>query len=607
MNENNWNEQENPVSEGAECNELPEKESAECQVKFNEDGTYSGGVNAQNEEQTTVKEPSESEAALNDAINNFGSRNVNPYSHQNTSSENRGSSYPYGNADTTAQNQVNNNTSSYPYNASYPYGSSNQGNNSVNGSYPYGNYNSGNNSASGSYPYGNNNYGGYAYPSSDKGGKKKSKGGKIFAVVAGALAVFLVAALAGIAMGGNDTKTELPEPTTGDGANNVEEFVTNASPVTGNEVNSEGEMNPKNIFKKVLESSVGILVYEKTSKALASEGSGVLFQESEDGRYTYIVTCAHVINGSSSYIRVQLHDGKEYDAEVVGFDVRTDIGVIRVEKTGFTLAEIGDSSKIEVGDPIYAIGNPGGVEFANSFTNGMVSALDRPVSSSSTGYTTECIQHTAAINPGNSGGALVNAFGQIIGINSMKIVDDEYEGMGFAVPSSVFVEIVNEIMKNGYVSNRPKLGITYVPASEYSSYGMYVAIKGLPTGSIVIYEITNDSALVGTKVKAGDMITAVNGIGLETASFLSEYIENLKVGDEITLSIVRINNDYTAEEFEVTVTLVEDRGDSFAEEEVTTGSQLPGGNYGGNYGGSYGGSYEDYFNQFFEDFFNGMR
>ena len=145
MNENNWNEQENPISEGTECNELPEKDSSECQVKFNEDGTYSGGVNAQNEKQTAVKEPTESEAALNDAINNFGNRNVNPYSYNNTSAENNGSSYPYGNADATAKNQTNNNTSSYPY---------------ANGAYPYGSSNNSNNPANGSYPYGSNNYGG---------------------------------------------------------------------------------------------------------------------------------------------------------------------------------------------------------------------------------------------------------------------------------------------------------------------------------------------------------------------------------------------------------------------------------------------------------------
>lgn len=567
MNENNWGEPLNNIPENNENNVSSKAAPEEI-----------GAEEAAAETVNAPVEPEEPSGSYRPPVQSVNNGNVNPYSYTGAP---QNSSYPYSQQSAPSENKGA---------GSYPYGSNNA-------SYPYYGNNYNGNPANNGYPYGRPQNGGYAYPAGN-GGNKKAKGSKIFGIVAGVLAVFLVFGLIGIVIGDNNAKTQLPEETTA-GVPEVEEFETSASPVTGDTANADGELTPKNIFKKVLPSSVGILVYDK-SKALASEGSGVLFQESKDGKYTYIVTCAHVINESSGYIRVQLHDGKQYDAEIVGFDARTDIGVIRIEKTGFTLAEIGDSSKIEVGDYVYAIGNPGGVEFADSFTNGMVSALDRPVSSSSTGYTTECIQHTAAINPGNSGGALVNAFGQVIGINSMKIVDDEYEGMGFAVPSSVFVEIVNEIMKNGYVSNRPKLGITYVPASEYSTYGMFVAIKGLPAGAIVIYEIAEDSALANTKAEAGDMIIAVNGKPLETPSFLSEFIEDSDVGDTLTLSIVRINSDYSSEEFDVTVTLVEDRGDSFiAEEETTASQQIPGGNYPG--------SYEDYFNQYFEDFFNGMR
>ena len=589
MNENNWDEPVSNVPEENENNEFCAAQPAEEILSEKVEAVPAEAEEATvAEAQPVVEIKAEAAPAYQPPVQNMNNGNVNPYSYGNQPFRGNGNSYPY------AQQSA---PGGYNSNNQYPYGS--------NGSYPYGNGNFSNNQSN-AYPYGRPQNGGYAYPSSDGGSNnKKSKGTKIFGIVAGVLALFLVIALIGVALGDNSTPVNTPDETTS-GSINVEEFETSASPVTGDTSSSDGELTPKNIFKKVLPSSVGILVYDK-SKTLASEGSGVLFQESTDGKYTFIVTCAHVISDSSGYIRVRLHDGKEYDAQVVGFDARTDIGVIRIEETGFTLAEIGDSSKIEVGDYVYAIGNPGGVEFADSFTNGMVSALDRPVSSSSTGYTTECIQHTAAINPGNSGGALVNSFGQVIGINSMKIVDDEYEGMGFAVPSSVFVEIVNEIMKNGYVSNRPKLGITYVPASEYSTYGMFVAIKGLPSGSIVIYEISADSALAGTKAKSGDMIVAVNGTPLQDASYLSELIEESDVGDELTLSIVRINNDYTSEEFDVTVKLVEDRGDTFVQEEETTASQMPGDNYGGSYGGNYGGSYEDYFNQYFEEFFNGMR
>lgn len=509
----------------------------------------------------------------------------------------------------------------YPY-GNYPYGSNpqqNYGYQQQNNGYqrpPYGNdpyrqpYNGGYPQQN-PYSYTNNQpNNGYAYSrnvNNTEPPQKKKKGGKVFIAVA---AVLLIGVIAGIILGilGNRTP-ELTDKTDDEETTvlNVEEFSSNATPDAEITSSSAGALSPKEIYEKVKESSVGILVYDST-KALSSEGTGVIMTEDNDGKYTYIVTCAHVISDKNVSIMVQLFSGKEYAAQVIGFDAKTDIGVLRIEESGLFAAEFGDSDKLVVGDTVYAIGNPGGTEFANSFTNGMISAIDRPVSSSSTGYTMECIQHTAAINPGNSGGALVNEFGQVIGINSMKIIADEYEGMGFSVPSSVFIGIVNEIIANGYVSNRPKLGITYVAASEQQSYAMYVAIKGLPSGSIIVYSISEDSDLVNTDVQKGDMITAVNGKGLDDASDLSEVIENSKVGDTITLSIVRINSDYTAKEFDVKVKLVEDRGDTMPEEESTTSSFYDdffndGSNGGGN--GGYGSDdYEDFFNDFFGRYFN---
>ena len=462
-------------------------------------------------------------------------------------------------------------------------------------------------SSGGGYPYGGNPYpyrndrNGYAYPQ-DNGGKKKSNGGKIFGIITGALCLVLIGALifviafgknGGAKVAGSSDSASSEEQQTKN--SNVGELVTEESPEAVGKKGAKDELTPKEIYQKVLESSVGILVYSQ-SDSLASEGTGVLFKEDNDGKYTYIVTCAHVIAGSNGTVMVQLHNEEQYKAEIVGFDTRTDIGVLRIEERGLKLAEIGDSSKLAVGDSVYAIGNPGGVEFANSFTGGMISALDRPVNSSSSGYTMECIQHTAAINPGNSGGALVNVFGQVIGINSMKIVDDEYEGMGFSVPSSVFVDIVNNIIVNGYVANRPKLGITYVAAQNYNSYGMFIALKELPKGSIVIYSIAKDSSLAGTDAQEGDMIVAVNGKDLEDASYLPELIEKSDVGDTIRLSLIRINRDYTYKEFEVEVKLVEDRGDTVVEEETTAPSQN-----GDDYFRDY---FDDYFKDYFGDFFH---
>ena len=445
------------------------------------------------------------------------------------------------------------------------------------------------------YPYANRT--GYAYP--EEPPKKKGGAGKtvfIILVILLILGVF-VAIGVGVSKGLFRQRTATQPDT--ETIDNLDELVTAATPDQPNTVSVAEGLSPSEIYKKTLTSSVGILVYSNNSRSLASEGSGVIFKEDNDGRYTYIITCAHVIKDKGVSVMVQLYNEKEYAAQIVGYDVRTDIGVLRIEASGLTACEIGDSDKLVVGEAVYAIGNPGGTEFANSFTNGMISAIDRPVSSSSTGYTMECIQHTAAINPGNSGGALLNAFGQVVGINSMKIIADEYEGMGFAVPSSVFVNIVNEIVSNGYVTNRPKLGITYIPASSEQAYAMFVGIKGLPAGSIIVYSISSDSSLVDTKLQKGDLIVGVNGKDLETTSDLAELVENSKVGDKLTLSIVRINSDYSYEEFEVDATLVEDRGltEEDLKEETTT-------SYFEDYFGNGGDNYSDYFGDNFSDFFD---
>lgn len=331
---------------------------------------------------------------------------------------------------------------------------------------------------------------------------------------------------------------------------------------------TNGDLTAAGVYDKVKESSVGVLVYSSNTSVAAGEGSGVIVGEDKAGKYTYIITCAHVIESSNS-VRVQLHDETQCEATVIGSDARTDIAVLRIAKTGLKAFEIGDSEKLVVGETIYAIGNPGGVDFAGSFTNGMISAIARPISSE-IGYKMICIQHTAAINPGNSGGALVNAKGQLVGINSSKIASTDYEGMGFSVPSKTFVDVYNEIIEHGYVTNRPKLGITYIPASASQSYSMLVGVKGLPAGSIVIQSINADSSLAGKGVEVGDLITKVNGEELENTDMLPKLIEKSKVGDKLTLTICHFDKNYQMKEFDIDITLVEDKGEVENVAEMTT-------------------------------------
>ena len=349
-------------------------------------------------------------------------------------------------------------------------------------------------------------------------------------------------------------------------------------------------VNSVYVADKVRPSVVGVMTY--VNGQLSGEGSGVLWGEDSTGTYTYIVTCAHVIDDSGVTFGVLLLDGKTYEAELVATDTRTDIGVLKIKATGLPLAEIGDSSTLKVGEPIYAIGNPGGSEYFGSITDGIISAIDRSVSAT---YTMTCIQHNAAINPGNSGGALVNTAGQIVGINSSKIASTEYEGMGFAVPTSVAQSVVESLIKYKYVPNRPKLGIQYSEVSAYQLYSMVVSIKGLPQGSLVIAGISSDSSLADTEAQVGDLIIAVNGKDMDDSSVLLDLIDTGAVGDTLTLTLCRIEQrTYKTETFDVTIKLIEDKGDTQQEEPTTTAPSNNGGYY---YGGA--GSFEDFFNDYF--------
>ena len=406
-------------------------------------------------------------------------------------------------------------------------------------------------------------YGNYGQPPKPEAPRSESKGKKKGLVVAIMIicAVFLAAVgvfLAGFVFDGfseevpknnDDTQMQITDTPTKNENDNTE--------------NDDGTLTPKQIYNKVYESSVGVLVYTSNQQTVYSEGTGIVMGENSDGNATYIITCAHVIDVTNPKILVQTEDGTQYDAVVVGKDAKTDIGLIRVSATGLKAAEFADSDALDVGDYVYAIGNPGGTQFFGSFTNGMVSAIGRPVDSP-VGYEVACIQHTAPINPGNSGGALVNEYGQVIGINSSKIASTEYEGMGFAVPSTTVKEIVDELIAHGKVTNRPVLGITYYPSTYSQTHSIIIKANNLPSGSIVIEEIMIGSDLANKGIKSGDMIIAVNGKDLNTDEVLLDLIENGKVGDELTLTICRIDSNYNISKFDVTVKLVEDSSTSSA-------------------------------------------
>lgn len=411
--------------------------------------------------------------------------------------------------------------------------------------------------------------------------EKKGKGKVIAAVI---IVLCLVAAGVAVALGlGSSDKPET------ESATDITSAVTEASTdnaVATTKPNAIQQVNSVVVAEKVRPSVVGVMTYKQGQ--LAGEGSGVLWMEK--GEYTYIITCAHVINEKGVTYGMMLLDGRTFEAELVAADTRTDIGVIKVKATGLSVAEIGNSDSLRIGEPVYAIGNPGGSEYFGSMTDGIVSSIDRSISST---YTMTVIQHNAAINPGNSGGALVNTAGQIVGINSSKIASTDYEGMGFAVPMSIALPVAQSLVNYGYVPNRPKLGIEYAAVSSNQLYSMVVSIKGLPKGSLIIAGISADSSLANSDVKVGDLIIGVNGKEMNDSSVLLDLIDKGAVGDTLTLTLCRIESrTYKTSTFDVTITLVEDKG---ASKEETTAEVYPEEGY--YYGGA--SDFEDFFNDYF--------
>ena len=327
----------------------------------------------------------------------------------------------------------------------------------------------------------------------------------------------------------------------------------------------EGGLTPVEIHEKLRDTNVAVQIHGRQRDAVISEGSGIIIHENAAGTHTYIVTCAHVIAGRQ-HVSIELYCGESFVAAIVGYDVRTDVGLLQIEATGLPSATFGDSSQLRVGEPVYAIGNPGGISFMASFTSGVVSAIDRAIT---VRHTMETIQHTAPISPGNSGGALVNAMGQVIGINSQKIADIQFEGMGFAVPSTTVQEVVNHLIAQGFVPNRPKLGIRYLIATTTPPGNFVVRSNNLPSSSMIIAQIDDDSDFLDTDVRVNDIITHVNGNPITRPEVLLRVIENGEVGQQLTLSIARVGNDFAITTFDVRVRLVEDRSVFEPEEETT--------------------------------------
>ena len=299
----------------------------------------------------------------------------------------------------------------------------------------------------------------------------------------------------------------------------------------------EGEgLSYQQIYQDNVQSIVSVRAYLEGQQSL---GTGVICDEKG-----YIITNAHVIEGSSR-VDVVLWDESVYSTLLVGQDVQTDLAVLKIEAEGLRPAVFGDSAQLEVGDTALAIGNPLGEELRGTMTDGIISAINRDVAVD--GRTMTLIQTTAALNSGNSGGALINQYGQVVGITNLKMYSyyDTVEGLGFAIPSTTVKAVVDELIASGHVNGRPTIGILGCTVTADMARE-----AGTPTG-VKVDQVQEGSDAWG-KLEAGDVIVQAQGEPVEDMEQLQALKNSMQAGQALALQVWR-----QGEYLEITVTLVE--------------------------------------------------
>lgn len=352
-----------------------------------------------------------------------------------------------------------------------------------------------------------------------------------------------------------ETSVSAPENTTNASVNSTANWINMAAP--------ENALSIPDIVEKALPSVVGInATFEYTASTqgywgfgfygygngggdgqtqqVTGTGTGIVM--TADG---YIITNAHCIYDSESdykcgkAVNVSVvmgdEDETEYDAQIIGYDLETDLAVLKIDATGLTPAEFGNSDELRVGEMVVAIGNPLGFELFGTTTCGIVSAMNREVTINEKDMT--LIQTDAAINSGNSGGPLLNGYGQVVGINSAKMSSTygnaSVEGLGFAIPISDAKDILEDLINNGYVTGRPQFGIAGVDVSDSEAQHL-----NIPQG-VYVYNVTTGSAAEQAGLCQGDVITAVEDITITNMDELNDAKNQYNAGDTIKLTVFR--------------------------------------------------------------------
>ena len=306
------------------------------------------------------------------------------------------------------------------------------------------------------------------------------------------------------------------------------------SPQSRENIPVEGGLSLQEIYTRNIDSVVSISCAGYNS---TSTGTGVIL--SPDG---YLVTNAHVVEGAGS-ITVLLTDDREFTAQLMGSDEISDLAVLKIQAEDLLPAEFGDSTQLRVGDTVAAIGDPLGVKYRGTYTNGIVSAINRDVAMDGRNMT--LIQTNAALNSGNSGGPLINMQGQVIGINTMKIgafTDSAgVEGIGFAIPSATVKDIVDQLISQGYVSGRPTLGIEGEALSAF-----YQHYYRMPAGLYITY-VAPDSDACFKGIENGDMLLSIDGQRITTMEEMKSLLYDREVGETVEVIIYRQGDRYRLE------------------------------------------------------------
>lgn len=320
-----------------------------------------------------------------------------------------------------------------------------------------------------------------------------------------------------------------PAQAAADGSADSTQTSTPASQTVYLPTYSEDALTAPEIFQKGVLSVVSITTTIQSYGQIGT-GTGTGIVMSADG---YILTNNHVVEGAQT-IQVTLNDGRSFDGTVVGTDANTDIAVVKIEATDLTAAEFGDSSSLVTGEPAYVIGNPLGTQFAETMTDGIISAPSREVAIGD--YVMNLIQTNAAINPGNSGGPMFNSQGQVIGVVNAKIMtsnSEDVEGIGFAIPIETALNVANDLIEYGYVTDRPVLGVSVQSLTTQEAL-FYRLEPGL-----IVKEVTAGGPAEQAGVQVDDKIVAFNGVEVESFAELNYEKDKYEPGDTVTLTVER--------------------------------------------------------------------